>query len=136
MTYEIGYRRPPASGRFRKGTSGNPKGRPKGSRNFLTLLEQELSQTIVVNENGKKKTMTRLQAVVKRIVTRALQGDQKELLTLFEILRRTGSFERSSDEADELLPDDYEAILDAYVRSRRKPDDLQSDPMPARKPKP
>jgi hypothetical protein len=139
MTYEIGYRRPPASGRFRKGPSGNPKGRPKGSRNFLTLLEQELSQTIVVNENGKKKTMTRLQAVVKRIVTRALQGDQKELLTLFEILRRTGSFERSSDEADEadeLLPDDYEAILDAYVQSRRKPDDLQSDPVPARKPKP
>lgn len=136
MTYEIGYRRPPASGRFKKGTSGNPKGRPKGSRNFLTLLEQELSQTIVVNENGKKKTMTRLQAVVKRIVTRALQGDQKELLTLFEILRRTGSFERSSDEADELLPDDYEAILDAYVQSRRKPDDLQSDPVPARKPKP
>jgi hypothetical protein len=67
---------------------------------------------------------------------RCRQGDQKELLTLFEILRRTGSFERSSDDADELLPDDYEAILDAYVQSRRKPDDLQSDPMPARKPKP
>jgi hypothetical protein len=60
MTYEIGYRRPPASGRFNRGKSGNPKGRPKGSRNFMTLLEQELAQSIVVTENGKKKRNSRL----------------------------------------------------------------------------
>jgi hypothetical protein len=82
MAYEIGYRRPPPSGRFKKGQSGNPKGRPKGSRNFLTLLVQELGQSIVVNENGKKKTMTRMQAMVKRMVAGALGGEQKALLTL------------------------------------------------------
>ena len=77
MAYEIGYRRPPESGRFKKGKSGNPKGRPKGSTNFLTILERELGQSIVVNENGKKKTITRMQAMVKRIVAGALQGDLK-----------------------------------------------------------
>lgn len=92
MSYEIGYRRPPESGRFKKGKSGNPKGRPKGSTNFLTILEKELNQSIVVNENGKKKTITRMQAMVKRIVAGALQGDLKALMTLFEILRRTGKF--------------------------------------------
>jgi hypothetical protein len=117
MGYEIGYRRPPPSGRFKKGSTGNPKGRPKGAKNFLTLLEQELAQTITVTENGKKKAVSRLQAMVKRLVTGALQGDQKSLLTLVEILRRTGGFE--PDEGHGLLPENYESILESYVESRR-----------------
>jgi hypothetical protein len=118
MGYDIGYRRPPASRQFKKGTSGNRKGRPKGSRNFLTLLDQELAEKVVVHENGRKKSVTRLQAMVKRMVAGALQGDQKALLTLVEILRRTGTFEPA--EAQGLLPDNYEAILEAYVETRRK----------------
>ena len=116
MSYTIGYRRPPASGRFQKGQSGNPKGRPKGSPNFITLLEQELSATIVVNENGKKKTVTRMKAMVKRLVAGALQGDHKALVSLVEILRRTGTL--AHREQENLLPDDYEAILEAYVERR------------------
>jgi hypothetical protein len=118
MAYEIGYRRPPESGRFKKGKSGNPKGRPKGSTNFLTIMEQELSQSIVVNENGKKKTITRMQAMVKRIVAGALQGDLKALMTLFEILRRAGKFEQFDVEA--LLPENYQRVLDSYVFQRQK----------------
>jgi hypothetical protein len=113
MVYEIGYRRPPASGRFKKGQSGNPKGRPKGSSNFLTLLDQELGQSIIVNENGKKKTITRMQAMVKRMVADALQGNLKSLLALVEIMRRTGKFEETDFES--LLPNDYESILNSYV---------------------
>jgi hypothetical protein len=118
MTYEIGYRRPPKGGQFKKGQSGNTKGRPKGSGNFLTLLEHELGQTIVVNENGRKKLITRMQAIVKRMVSGALQGDQKALLTLVEILRRTGRFDQTDVEA--LLPQDYESILSSYVAQRQK----------------
>ena len=118
MAYEIGYRRPPKNGQFKTGHSGNAKGRPKGSGNFLTLLERELGQTIVVNENGRKKTITRLQAMVKRMVSGALQGDQKALLTLVEILRRTGQFEQTM--VDDLLPQDYESILSSYVAQRQK----------------
>lgn len=74
-------------------------------------------QSISVNENGKKRTVTRLQAMVKRMVAAALQGDQKATLTLVEILRRTGRFEQV--DAGSLLPDDYEAILDSYVQKRQ-----------------
>lgn len=117
MAYEIGYRRPPKTGRFKKGKSGNPKGRPKGSNNFITLLEQELEKLIVVNEDGKKKTITRMQAMVKRIVAGALQGEQKSLLTLVEILRRTGKFEEEG--MSDFLPEDYESILNDYVSRRQ-----------------
>ncbi len=70
------------------------------------------------SENGKKKTITRMQAMVKRIVAGALQGDLKALMTLFEILRRTGKFEESGVEA--LLPDNYQSVLDSYVTQRQK----------------
>ena len=118
MTYEIGYRRPPASGRFRPGTSGNPRGRPKGSRNFITLLEQELNKTISVTENGRKRKLTRLQAIVKRMVNSALNGDQRALLNLLEIMRRTGRFDAPAAEA--LLPDNYEELLEAFVQQRQQ----------------
>lgn len=118
MAYEIGYRRPPAKSRFAQGKSGNPKGRPKGSKNFVTLLEKELSQPIVVNENGRRKTITRQQAMVKKLVSAALQGDLKGLLTLIEILRRTGRFEQV--EIQNLLPDNYESLLDSFVEQRQK----------------
>jgi len=116
--YPIGYRRPPASGQFKKGSSGNPKGRPKGSRNFVTLLQSELGQKIVVSENGRKKSITRLEALVKRLVSGALQGDPKQLLNLVEILRKSNSLAPS--EVEGLLPENYEAVLDAYVQSRRQ----------------
>jgi hypothetical protein len=118
VSYEIGYRRPPAKTQFKKGQSGNPQGRPKGSSNFQTLLEKELAQKIVVTENGKKKSLTRLQAMVKRLVSGALQGDQKQLLALVEIMRRAGTLVPANPE--ELLPDNYEALLDAYVESRQR----------------
>ena len=118
MPYEIGYKRPPKSGQFAKGKSGNPKGRPKGSKNFLTVLEKELGQSISVNENGRKKKMTRLEAMVKRLVAAALQGDQKSLLTMVEVFKRTGRFEQ--EEASTLLPPDFESVLDAYVQQRQQ----------------
>ena len=118
MSYETGYRRPPASTQFKKGTSGNPKGRPKGSRNFVTLLELELAQKIVVNENGQRKTVTRMQAMVKRLVAGGLQGDQKALMTLVQVLRRTGGLE--SGDVAALLPDNYLSTLEAYVQRQSK----------------
>jgi len=81
---------------------------------------------VVVNENGKKKTVTRMQAMAKRMVTNALNGDQKAMLTLVEILRRTGKFEQV--EVDGLLPDNFESILDAYVASHAVHGAQKSEP--------
>ena len=60
------------------------------------------------------------------MVAGALQGDQKALLTLVEILRRTGGFEPVA--VDSLLPDNYENILEAYVQSQVRSGPKNSGP--------
>ena len=116
MTYEIGYRRPPKATQFKSGASGNPRGRPKGSKNFATLLEQALSELVVVNEGGRRKKVSRMQAMVMRLVSDALQGDQKSFLTLVEVMRKTGQLQQTEPES--LLPDNYESILDDFVKKQ------------------
>jgi hypothetical protein len=51
--YEVGYGRPPRHTRFELGRSGNPRGRPGGSKNLSTLLSEALQEPVIVVENGR-----------------------------------------------------------------------------------
>lgn len=80
--YEIGFGKPPKHSRFRKGLSGNPKGRPEGRRNLATVLERTLQEKVVINENGVRRTVTKLEAAVKQLVNKAAAGDLTALRQL------------------------------------------------------
>jgi hypothetical protein len=74
-TYNVGFGKPPKASQFRKGSSGNPKGRPKGRRNLATVLERTLQEKVVINENGVRRTVTKLEAAMKQLVNQAASGD-------------------------------------------------------------
>src|ERR1700722_14543367 len=69
--YDVGFSKPPEESRFRKGVSGNPKGRPKGRPNIATVLERTLQEKVVINENGVRKTVTKLEAAIKQLMNKA-----------------------------------------------------------------
>jgi Family of unknown function (DUF5681) len=50
--HAVGYGRAPRHTRFQPGRSGNPKGRPKGSKNFSTLFSEELAQPVTLTEGA------------------------------------------------------------------------------------
>ncbi len=93
---QVGYGKPPAPTRFQKGQSGNPKGRPKGSLNLATVLTRTLQERVIINENGQRKTVTKLEAAAKQLVNRAASGD---LGAVRHLLMLVQSVQERSNEA-------------------------------------
>jgi len=70
----VGYRKPPLAARFRKGQSGNPKGRPRGRRSQLPY-EAVLGQEVIIRENGRERRVTAAEAFLLQLSKRGLEGD-------------------------------------------------------------
>jgi uncharacterized protein DUF5681 len=84
---DVGYGKPPKHSRFRKGVSGNVSGRPRGKRNSTTVLKEILEEKIVIEENGKRKTVTKCEAALKKLVDQATSGDVVSLRQMIALVR-------------------------------------------------
>ena len=82
--YEVGYGKPPKRSRFKPGQSGNPKGRPPGAKGFEAMLKRELDRKIAVTLNGRSTEISRADAMMKRVVERALKGDLQAIRFIAE----------------------------------------------------
>jgi hypothetical protein len=111
----VGYKRPPRHTRFKKGQSGNPKGRPKGHLNLKTDLTNELGERIRLNQDGKPVKLTKQQALVKSLVARAIKGDPRANGVLFPLILRVFDIE-PIEEADKApLSQSDELILKDFI---------------------
>ena len=81
--FAIGYKKPPVKSQFKKGTSGNPKGRPKGSLSISSVLMKTGREQVSVTINGKTRIMTKLEAASMQLHNKAASGDLRAVnLTL------------------------------------------------------
>ena len=112
----VGYASPPQATRFKTGASGNPKGRPKGSLNVATVLAKTLRERVVINENGKRKTVTKLEAAFKQLVNKAASGDLRAITQLV-ILAREAEAKHSMPGAQEpVLGDLDQQVVDGIMK--------------------
>ena len=80
----VGYRKPPRHSRFRKGQSGNPSGRPKGSA-LRSAADRVLNQKVMATENGRKRAVPLTEALLLQLVQRALRGDHRASREVIQI---------------------------------------------------
>ena len=87
--YEVGYGRPPQKNQFKKGKSGNSKGRPKGRKNIAEIVRAACFEPVKVKDDkGKVRTLPKIKVVVTQVMNGAAKGDLKCAKTLLEILDR------------------------------------------------
>ena len=113
--YEVGYGKPPRHTRFQPGRSGNPHGRPQGTKNLKSDLAEELSEKILVREGEQSLRISKQRAVVKTLLAKTLKGDARAAALLTSMMMRlldTG--EGAHEEAATPLKDEERAILDAF----------------------
>lgn len=108
--FDIGYGKPPASTQFKSGKSGNPSGRPKGSKSFEAHVRAELSRRVPVTEGGKQRSMSKRQVIAKHVVNKAASGDHKVIPMISNIDRdhesaaaSAGQFITAWDTPEDLL---------------------------------
>src|SRR5215467_10821614 len=104
--YTVGYRKPPRHAGFQKGRSGNPRGRPKGSKNLATLLNQALDERVTVTEDGRRRRITKREQVITQLVNKSAAADLRAIKQLTDIVqgverRREGSAAEPSERSEE-----------------------------------
>lgn len=71
---DVGYGKPPKKSQFKKGESGNPKGRPKGSLSFKTLMKKQLERTYEITDEGRRVRVTGAELLARQTFKKALDG--------------------------------------------------------------
>jgi len=84
--YDVGYGKPPAHSRFKKGQSGNRNGRPKKSKSFVALVADALEERVFVQEGGRRRSMTKREALAKQFANKGAIRDLKAAKILLELL--------------------------------------------------
>jgi hypothetical protein len=110
----VGYKRPPLHTRFQPGSSGNPRGRQKGVRNFAADVKRTLEIPVILSENGKSKRVSTQEALMLRLREKALKGDARALEALLSLARTHNEGLVVHNEDTSLAAED-QAILDAYL---------------------
>jgi hypothetical protein len=116
--YPANYRKPPVHTRFQKGQSGNPHGRP--AKNLPALLAAALNEKVTVTENGKRRQVTKREAVIAQLVNKSASAELRATKMLIDMLR---DIEKRAEPAaaakSPFSPTDKEVMQQLITRLRR-----------------
>lgn len=126
--YEVGYGKPPRHTRFQPGQSGNPRGRPKGTKNLKTDLMEELREKIVIREGDRPRKVSKQRAMMKSVVNRAIKGDPRSTGIALSAMMRLLDTGEGAPDVEEVLHEEELEILRTFEDRLRRVDGI-ADPV-------
>jgi hypothetical protein len=121
--YDVGYGKPPLHTRFKLGQTGNPQGRPKGSKNLKTDLLEELAETMRITEGGQERRISKQRALIKAQVARGIKGNDRAAAKILDLTLKILGIEDLDDAAEKPPSQEEREVLEALeARIRRKLD--------------
>ena len=111
---KVGKGKPPKEHQFKAGRSGNPRGRPKGAKGTKTILNQALSERVTIKKDGRPKTMSMREAIVRIHVAQAAKGDLRALNALYALMHDLGAHD-VGEEIARAASDEELAMLSRFV---------------------
>jgi hypothetical protein len=118
----VGYAVPPKTSQFKKGQSGNPKGRRKGSVALSTLIRKSAKERVIVQENGTRKSMTKDEAALKQLFNKAASGDQRAIKLMADLMNLHTAGAEPATPRFTLTDADREVLAQMIDRARRQGD--------------
>jgi hypothetical protein len=113
---KVGYGRPPVATRFKPGQSGNPRGRPKGSKGVDQVLRQALDRRVPDPRKGGRHKVSMLELIVEGLVLAAARRDPRMIRLLVGLVDRYAPSHPPKGDPLEIQAKDRD-ILDEYVAS-------------------
>jgi hypothetical protein len=110
LPYEVGFGKPPRATRFKHGNKAGQRGRPKGSENVITILEQEAAVPIEVTDGGKRCKMSKRRVGLRQLANKVASGDIKALTLYLELLRKAGLLQPAAAETPVVDERDLEMV--------------------------
>jgi hypothetical protein len=116
--YAANYRKPPLHTRFKKGQSGNPRGRPK--KDLPALLVAALNEPVFVTIDGERRKITKREAVITQLVNESAGANLRATKMLIDMMKdiekKTGA--EPPPERNKFAPADEEVIKNVVERIR------------------
>lgn len=84
--YEVGYRKPPEHSRFKKGVSGNPRGRPHVPTTVTSIVERIVLRKVKATVDGRETSMSMIEASLLQLAKRAMAGDPKAIKFYLDLI--------------------------------------------------
>lgn len=108
------------SGRFPKGRSGNPRGRPRKDRSVSSAILTAASATVIATENGKRRKIRKLDATAAQLANKGASGDIRAGKLLLDMTARAEAERQAAAPSDTPLTQSDHEIVDAFLADFRK----------------